>query len=88
MPPDVYQESETMTAKEAARALGVSRTTLQRKFIATKRLAPVNPPNQHLDRARRLLFRRADVLALAAPHLDAAPPRLLAEDGPGYDPAG
>lgn len=75
-----------MTAKEAARELGVSRTTLQRKFIATGRLAPINPPNRHLDRSRRLLFRAADVAALAVPHLDAAPPRLLAEEPPGYDP--
>lgn len=54
-----------MTAKEAAVALGISRTSLQRKFIATGKLKPANPPlSPHLDRPRRLLFRRADVDAL------------------------
>lgn len=77
-----------MTAKEAAAYLRISRTSLQRLYLATGKLTPANPPpGVGLSRPRRFLFRAADVYALAMPHLDAAPPRLLAEDAPpGYDP--
>lgn len=75
-----------MNAQEAARELGISRSALQR-LIADGQLHPITQRNPLLKRPRRLLFYRADVLALKAPvHLDATPGRRLVEDGPGYDP--
>jgi len=53
-----------MTADEAARRLGVSRSTLQR-LIKDHELTPINPPSPRLLRPRRLLFSRADVERLA-----------------------
>jgi hypothetical protein len=79
------QEGDVMTTQEAARELKCSPATVLRLARAGT-LTPINPPSPVLKRPRRLLFRAADVLALAAPHLDAAPPRLLAEEPPGYDP--
>lgn len=71
MPPDSSQETETMTAAEAARALRISRTSLQRLYIETGKLTPCNPPlGVGLSRHRRLLFRRADVERLKAPPAD------------------
>ena len=76
-----------MNISEAAAYLEVSRATVYR-LIAKQRLAPIAPPNAALahQRPRRYLFYAADVRALDTPPLDAAPPRLLAEDAPPYDP--
>lgn len=61
-------EDMTMTAREVADYLGISRTSLQRLFIATKRLSPVNPPlGTGLTRYRRLRFRKSDVEKLKPP---------------------
>lgn len=54
-----------MTAIEAAKALGISRTTLY-KLMREGAIAPI-PTSPLLKRPRRLLFRRADVLALLRP---------------------
>ena len=66
-----------MTTQEAARELQCSPATVLRLVRAGK-LDPVTPKSPVVQRARRYQFRRADVLALAAP------PRLLAEDSPPY----
>ena len=76
-----------MTTQEAARELKCSPATVLR-LVRAGRLQPATPKSPVVQRARRYKFHRADVLALAAPHLDAAPPRLLAEEPPGYDPRG
>jgi hypothetical protein len=58
------------------------------RLIAKHRIAPITAPNAALAH-QRPRFRASDVYALRpdkAPHLDAAPPRLLAEDAPPYDP--
>jgi predicted DNA-binding transcriptional regulator AlpA len=78
-----------MNISEAAAYLEVSRATVYR-LIAKQRLAPIAPPNAALAH-QRPRFRASDVYALRpdkAPHLDAAPPRLLAEAPPDYDPRG
>ena len=74
-----------MTTQEVLNFLQISRASLYRRYIDTGRLVPIRNPN--LARPH-LKFRRADVLALAAPHLDAAPRGELAEEPPGYDPRG
>ena len=68
-----------MTTQEVLRLLQISRASLYRLYIVPGLLTPIRNPN--LKRPH-LKFRRADVLALAAP------PRLLAEDAPPYDPRG
>ena len=55
---------EAMTAEEVCRELGISRKTLYNRMKA-KRIAPIRS-KPALDR-EPLQFRRADVLALAAP---------------------
>jgi predicted DNA-binding transcriptional regulator AlpA len=77
-----------MSMQEVIAYLEVSRATVY-KFMRTGRLTPL--PRNPVTERRPLQFNRAAVYALRpdkAPHLDAAPARLLAEDGPGYDPAG
>lgn len=53
------KERETMTAKQVASELNVSRATIQ-TMIKDGRLKPIDPPNPALRR-QKLLFRRADV---------------------------
>jgi hypothetical protein len=77
-----------MTTQEVLGFLGISRRSLYNIYINPGRLTPIRNPAL---RRSPLQFERAAVYALRpdkAPHLDAAPTRLLAEDGPGYDPAG
>jgi hypothetical protein len=83
--------SDILGVPQAAALMHVTRMTVKR-MAADGRLTPIDPPNPALRR-QRLRFRRADVMRNVprpdkAPHLGAAPSRLLAEDGPGYDPAG
>jgi hypothetical protein len=81
------EEHDLMTATEAAALIGVSRATIWRRYRAGRLpAANAHELNSARDKQIALRFHRADVLALAAPHLDAAPPRLLAEPPPGYDP--
>ena len=70
-----------MTTKQVLECLGITRPVLQR-LIDKGQLTPLNavPKGSLTLRPRRFLFRAADVYALAMPHLDAAPPLLLAED--------
>ena len=78
-----------MNISEAAAYLEVSRATVYR-LIAKHRIAPITAPNAALAH-QRPRFRASDVYALRpdkAPHLDAAPPRLLAEPPGDYDPRG
>ena len=81
------QETDLITLTEATKLTGLSRATLWRRYKAG-RLPAAEPPNPLADRPPVLKFHRADVLALKPKprHLDAAPPRLLAEEPPGYDP--
>lgn len=68
-----------MTTRETAALLGVSPDTVL-NLVKRGVLTPCNlPTSPVLKRPRRLLFRAADVAALAPP------PRRLAEDTPGYD---
>lgn len=55
-----------MTAIEAAKVLGISRTTLF-KLMREGAIAPI-PTSPLLKRPRRLLFRRADVERLSQRH--------------------
>ena len=79
------QENDLITLTEATKLTGLSRATLWRRYKAGRLPAAVQP-NPRADRPAVLKFHRADVLALQSKHLDAAPPRLLAEDAPPYDP--
>jgi hypothetical protein len=77
-----------MSTQEVLRFLGISRGSLYNLYIRPGRLTPLRNPAL---RRPPLEFERAAVYALRpdkAPHLDAAPPRLLAEEPPGYDPRG
>jgi len=79
--------SELLTVPEVARLLRVSRMTIKR-MVTDGRLVPAEPRNPALRR-QHYRFKASDVAALAQPHLDAAPARLLAEEPPpGYDPHG
>jgi predicted site-specific integrase-resolvase len=75
-----------MSVQEALAYLEISRASLYRLYLQPGKLTPLrNPALPH----GRLRFRAADIHALRpdkAPHLDAAPPRLLAEDPAPYDP--
>jgi len=77
-----------MSVQEALAYLEISRASLYRLYIKPGKLTPLrNPALPH----GRLRFRATDIHALRpdkAPHLDAAPARLLTEDAPGYDPRG
>ena len=76
-----------MNTQEAARELKCSPATVLR-LVRSGKLKPITPKSAVVQRPRRYLFYAADVRALDTPHLDAAPPRLLAEEPPGYDPRG
>ena len=80
------EERDLMTAQEAAALIGVSRATIWRRYKAGRLpAANAHELNSARDRQVSLRFHRVDVLALRP---DKAPPRLLAEEPPGYDPRG
>lgn len=60
------ESDELMEAKDVAKELNVSRTTLQRLIQAGK-LKPVNERNPLLVRPKKLYFKKSDVEALKSP---------------------